>query len=58
MSQNVSWQNKKPATLSARDLKNLHILPENSAEGLGPRRERCLSYVVSVFENKPKNLAV
>ena len=31
---------------------------ENSAEGLGPRKERCWRYVVSVFENTPKNLVV
>ena len=42
----------------ARDLKNLCILPENSAEGLGYRRERCWRYVVSVFKNTPKNLVV
>ena len=27
---------------SARDIKKLCILPQNSAEGLGPRREHCL----------------
>ena len=48
----------KAARYSASDLKNLHILPENSAEGLRSRREHCWSYVVSVFENTPKNLVI
>ena len=48
----------KPLRYSARDLKNLRILLENSAECLGSRRERCWRYVVSVFENTPKNLVV
>ena len=48
----------KAARYSAMDLKNLHILPENSAEGLRSRREHCQSYVVSVFENVPKNLVI
>ena len=48
----------KPLRYSARDLKNLRILLENSAEGFGSRRERCWRYVVSAFENKPKNLVV
>ena len=39
------------------DLKNLQILPENSAEGLGSRKEHCWSYVVSTFKNKTKNLS-
>ena len=34
-------------------------MPENSAEGLGSRRERCQCYVVFfVFQNWPKNLVV
>ena len=33
---------------SARSLKNLRILSENSAEGLGSRRERCWGYVSSM----------
>ena len=37
---------------SARDLKNLSILPENSAEGLRSRRECCWGYV-SIYENAP-----
>ena len=31
---------------------------ENSAEGLGSRRERCWCYVVSIFDNTPTNLVV
>ena len=38
--------------------KNLCILSENSAEGLGSRRDHCWSYVVSVFEDTPTNLVV
>ena len=38
---------------SVRDLKNLGILLENSAEGLGSRRERCWCYLVFVVENTP-----
>ena len=34
------------------------ILPENSAEGLGPGRECCKCYIVSVFEKTPQNLVV
>ena len=48
----------KAARYSAKDLKNLRILPENSAEGLGSSREHCWSYVVSAFENTTKNLVV
>ena len=48
----------KAIRYSARNLKNLHIFPENSAEGLGCRRERCLRYIVFVFEKTPKNLLV
>ena len=43
---------------SARDRKNLRILLENLAEGLGSREEQCWSYVVSAFENTTKNLVV
>ena len=53
---NIKWP--KPLRYSARDLKNLCILLENSAEGLGSRREGCWRYVVSVFENTPKHLVV
>ena len=35
----------KAARYSAKDLKNLGILRENSAEGLGFRRERCRGYM-------------
>ena len=44
----------KATRKSARDLKNLHILPANSAEGLRSRRERCWGYV-STYENTPKS---
>ena len=56
----IKWQHKKAkaARYSARDLKNLHILPENSAEGLGSRREHCWHYEVANFKNTPKNLVV
>ena len=56
---NILWQYKKAkAAYSARDLKNLRILPENSAEGFMSRRQHCGSYIVSVFENISKNLLV
>ena len=60
MSQRYNDNIKRPKLLrySARDLKNLCILLENSAEGLKSRRERCWHYVVSVFENTPKHLVV
>ena len=61
MSQTYYDNIKKPKlqdTHSARNLKNLRILPENSAEGFMSRREHCGSYIVSVFENIPKNLLV
>ena len=48
----------KAARYSTRDLKNLSILPENSAEGFMSRREHCGSYIVSVFENISQNLVV
>ena len=52
------WQYKKVKAIrySARDLKNLSILPETLAEGLGSRRECSCHYVVSAFENTPQNL--
>ena len=40
---------------SARDLKDLRILLENSARGLGSWRECCCGYA-SVFENTPEKL--
>ena len=55
---NNNIKRPKPLRYSARDLKNLCILLENSAEGLKSRRERCWHYVVSVFENTPKHLVV
>ena len=61
MSQTYYDNIKKPKlqdTHSSRDLKNLHILPENSAEGFMSRRKHCESYIVSVFENIPQNLLV
>ena len=61
MSQTYYDNIKKPKlqdTYSARDLKNLRILPENSAEGFMSRRQHCGSYIVSVFENIPQNLLV
>ena len=53
-------QHKKAKALrySARDLKNLRILPENSAEGLRSRRQHCWRYIVSVSDNTPKKLVV
>ena len=48
----------KATRYSARDLKNVSILPETLAEDLGSRRECCWHYVVSAFENIPKNLVV
>ena len=57
---NMQCQHKKTKATrySARDLKNSCILPENSAEDLGSRREHCWSYIVSAFENTTKNLVV
>ena len=40
---------------SARDLKNLHILLENSVEGLWSRREHCWGYIFT-YDNTPKKL--
>ena len=40
------------------DLKHLHILQESSAECLRYRRQHYWSFIVSVFENTPKNLVV
>ena len=53
---NWQYQKGKAVRYAARDLKNLRILLENLAEGLGSRRERWWRYVVSFFENTPKNL--
>ena len=43
----------KATRYSARDTQ-----PETLAEDLGSRRECCWHYVVSAFENIPKNLVV
>ena len=48
----------KSTRQSARDLQNLHILPETLVEGLKSRRGHYWNYVVSAFENTPKNLVV
>ena len=55
---NDNIKKPKPLRYSARDPKNLRILLENPTEGVGSRRECCWCYVVSVFENTPKNLVV
>ena len=57
---NDNIKRQKPLILgiSARDLKNLCILPENSEESLGSTRECCWNYIVSVSQNAPKNLVV
>ena len=53
----ISWQCKKAKAKrkSARHIKNLHILPGNSAEDLGSRREHWWGYI-SMYENTPKKL--
>ena len=53
----IQWQHKKAKAKrkSARDLKNLHILSENSTDGLRSRRERCWGYI-SAHENTPEKL--
>ena len=40
---------------SARDLKSVHILLENSAEGLESIRERCRSYI-PIYDNTSEKL--
>ena len=55
---NIMTKKAKVSRYLARDLKNLCILLKNSAEGLGSRREHCLSNVVSVFENTAQKLGV
>ena len=57
MSQTYYDNIKKPKlqdTHSARDLKNLRILPENSAEGFMSRRQHCGSYIVCLWEYTQK----
>ena len=48
----------KATRYSARDLKNVSILPETLAEDLGSRRQCSWYYIVSAFENIPQNLVV
>ena len=55
MSQRYNDNRARAKRKSARDLKNLVILQENSAEGLRPRREHCWDYV-SIYENTPEKL--
>ena len=55
---NCSVKAESQAGKILRGLKNLSILLENSAEGLGSRRDCCWHDVVSVFENTPTNLMV
>ena len=55
---NDNIKKAKAARYSIRDLKNLCILLENSAEGLGSRKEDCWSYVAYAFENTTKNVVV
>ena len=49
----MTIKNAKAKSKSARDLKSVHILLENSAEGLDSIRERCRGYI-SVYENTEK----
>ena len=49
----MTTQKAKAERKSARNLKNLHILLENSAEGLRSRREHCWSYIF-IYENTRK----
>ena len=51
----MTAQNDQSWKKSARDLKHLLILPENSAEDLGSRREHCCGYR-SIYQNTPKKL--
>ena len=52
----MTTEKAKASRYSARDLKNSCALPENSAEGLGSKRDCCWCYIISVFENTPKDL--
>ena len=52
----MTTQKDQSRKKSTRDLKNLGILLENSAEGLGCRREHCWGYVF-IYENTPKRNA-
>ena len=51
----MAIQKTKAKRKSSWDLKNLCILPENLAEGLGSRREHCWGDV-SIYGNTPKKL--
>ena len=51
----MTTQKGQSCKISARDLKVLCILPENSAEGLRSMREHCWCYIF-VFENTPEML--
>ena len=56
MSQRYNDKTKaKAKRKSAGDLKSLCILQENSADGLGSRREHCLGYLC-IYENTPEKL--
>ena len=51
----MTAQKAKDERKSARDIKKLRILLENSAESLGSRRECCLGYL-SIYEYTPEKL--
>ena len=53
MSQHKNDSIKRP---KPQDTQLGRKMSKNSAESLGLRRDCCLCYVVSVFENTPKNL--
>ena len=53
MRQRCSNNTKRPKLGIARDLKNLRIVPENSAEDLGTRRALLVS---RIYVNAPKKL--
>ena len=44
----VTMEKGQSREKSTRDIKNLCILPKNSAEGLWPRRERCFITYLSM----------
>ena len=52
---NDSIKSSKPQDTQ---LKNVSILLETFAEDLGSRRKCCWHYLISAFENIPKNLVV
>ena len=55
---NDDIKSSKPQDTQLGILKNISILPETLAEDLGSSRECCWHYVVSAFENIPKNVVV